>query len=36
MLAAEIRYRAADDGSFLLPAVRSVKGNEGPAASSTR
>jgi hypothetical protein len=25
MLAAEIRYRAAGDGSFLLPAGRSVK-----------
>ena len=26
MLAAEIRHRAAGDGSFLLPAGRSVKG----------
>jgi hypothetical protein len=26
MLAAEIRYRAAGDGSFLLPAGHSVKG----------
>jgi hypothetical protein len=25
MLAAEIRHRAACDGSFLLPAARSVK-----------
>jgi hypothetical protein len=25
MLAAEIRHRAAGDGSFLLPAGRSVK-----------
>jgi hypothetical protein len=26
MLAAEIRHRAAGDGSFLLPAGRTVKG----------
>jgi len=25
MFAAEVRRRAADDGSFLLPAARSVK-----------
>jgi hypothetical protein len=26
MLVAEIRHRAADDGSYLLPGVHSVKG----------
>jgi len=35
MLAAEIRYRAADDGSLLLPAAHSVKRNESPPAPST-
>jgi hypothetical protein len=28
MLAAEVRYRAAGDGSFLLPAGHSVKQNQ--------
>ena len=28
MFAADVRHRAADDGCFLLPAGRSVKGPE--------
>jgi len=28
MFAADVRYRAADDGCFLLPAGRSVKLSE--------
>jgi len=33
MLAAEIRHRAAGDGSFLLPGGRSVKQNRAARGS---
>ena len=33
MLAADVRYRAADDGSYLLPGRRTVK-EEPPTAAT--